>query len=208
MLNKAFKAQKEEVRRAEEEKLCHLLGNWDVGEIESKIVEYKGVKYRVDPVWVTVVDDYDEEIGSVELSHRHSLGFSYITEYGSNPEVLDFRFIRAQDRLKIKPKETAKEIYMNSTNLRYSHIKGEHKVKYDITIDSDVEDFAISFGIFLKNNISTIKSINIQGVKGRLLLKLIQKMCERNEISNITFFQEEEIEEKKQSRFKRKRKTR
>ena len=145
------------------------------------------------------MDGYDDLMSGIELSHRQGLGFSIIKSYHGNPEKLDFRFARVQDNIEVKQKENIKDVYLNSVNIRYTFIDGSDKCNYDITINSDIIDFAISLKWFIRNNKDTIESINFQGVENRLMAMLIGKICAEGGINKISFVDEESVDIEKET---------
>ncbi len=189
MFNKALKNQrKEELKLLKEYKksLKQNYNGYDIGMIKPKIRKYNDVDYRIEPAWRLMVDDYDETIDAVELSHKQGLGFSIINSYSSNAIDLDFRFAEVQDIIDIKLNSVIQKIHLNSSNIRYAFFKGDCDIKYDITIDTDIVDFIISLKQFLDNNIYTVESINFQNANA-LTARIASKICFENNVGVVTF---------------------
>lgn len=74
-----------------------------------------------------IIDDYDEYLESVELSHYEDLGYYKITNYNSpqQSEILDLTWMRKEDVFdfeKSTQHQFIKQIDVNIDNLGFSHL--------------------------------------------------------------------------------------
>ena len=166
---------------------------WDIGDLKEKTISHNGIIYIISPAFHSVVDDYDENLGSIELSHRESSGYSLISGYKVKKnnliqDCLDFTFAKTEDIIELKVDENIENIKLNSINLRYSTIESTKKLNFNIVFDNNVFDNALSFRMFIENNRDIIKSINFEGLSDNKILRgFVKRICAKNEIFEITF---------------------
>lgn len=186
MFNKALKEQEKEMKKNKAEYQVAVENRnykgWDIGYQEPYDFEFQGVVYHIEPAWKLVVDDYDEYLCSIELSHREGLGFSRITSYKGETDTLDLRFARVQDDVDLKVTDEINTIILNSGNMRYAFIEGTRKYQYNINVNSEIIDFALSLNYFIKNNKTNISRLEFQNVKNRLFAIAIGRLCNEHDI--------------------------
>ena len=163
MFNDARKALIVERRKYYKKTRSRYYSGWDVGICEPYEVEHNGVTYHCDQEYYYIVDDYDDAIASVELSHHESTGYSIVDRYEGETTELDFRFMRAQDVTNITCGDEIESITINSVNLRYSLIRCSHPLNITIVVNTGLIDTLNSLKIFIRRNASIIGSINFVG---------------------------------------------
>lgn len=159
MFNKAKKEWKKALKEQKKEKGKHYHG-WDIGDMGKESVTRDGVSYHINKPSKSVVDLYDEDIGSVEASHRESVGYAIVDGYSGNADTLDFTFIRPQDEVCIACDEKVKKIKVNAANLRYIAIKAKQPVHISIVKDTGLIDRKLGERAFKKVNSSIIKDVS------------------------------------------------
>ena len=191
MFNKSLSEQKKERRKVIKEynksMQSHLYNGWDIINGETKIIEYNDARFKIEPEWKLVVDDYDYATGSIELSHREGLGFSTITLVDTKTDSLDLRFAKPEDNIELNLDEKIDKVYLNSVNIRYSYIRGDAKYKFDITKNTNFIDLAASLHFFIKNNHDVIDSINFQGITNEVQMAILRVLCEKNQLNKYSF---------------------
>ena len=191
MLNKAgeerFKSKLNAKLTAMKETNSKLYNGWDIGDTERESFNYKGVLYIIRNAHRRVIDDYDEALASVELSHHEALGYRMIESETPDAEVLDFRFAKPEDYITVEDDQKAKLVYLKSSNVRYAEAYAPSMAKYDITLDTNIPDLVISTRIFLKTNKECISGMNFQGVENNTIKDLLTKMCNKYGVTDVTF---------------------
>ena len=67
-------------------------------------------------------------------------------------------------------------------NMRYAFIEGTRKYQYNINVNSEIIDFALSLNYFIKNNKTNISRLEFQNVKNRLFAIAIGRLCNEHDI--------------------------
>jgi hypothetical protein len=180
MFDKSQKDFKKEERSIKKEYLkalkLRLYNGYDIGFIAPYDIEYEDVIYNIQPEFETVIDHYGSD-GSIELSHKQFLGYSNVTGFNGMTDKLNFRFLGAHDGVNIVLSDDIHSICLNMSNLRNTFIKSNSLIDYDIVFDCGVIDAIGSLKAFLKNNFSTIGSINFDGVNNKMFQQMFLKVC-------------------------------
>ena len=168
MFNKAKKEWKKEISSYKKERRSKLYNGWDIGEMGDYTIIRDGVVYYYEKPARYVIDSYDDAIGSVELSHHESLGYSIIKGYKGDTDTLDFTFARPQDEIRVKCDDGIKNIKLNASHLRYATIKCSHPLDIKVVVDTGKIDRWRGLQVFVKNNKEIIKSISFVDHKSQI----------------------------------------
>ncbi len=160
MFNKAKKERKKEISSYKKERNSRLYNGWDIGKSGPDMVTRDGVTYYLD--WPThhVVDHYDPNLSSSELSHQESVGYAVVDGYKGDTDTLDFTFIRPQDEVAVTCDENIKTIKINATNLRYSSIKATQPLDIKVVVDTGKIDRWFGLKTFTERHKDIIKSVS------------------------------------------------
>ena len=181
MFNKSMEEQKKELNKYKKE-LKKIVSDADIGELDEFEQTRNGVKYHCQPAWKLVVDDYDPVIGSIELSHRETKGYSVVDSYccpdKRTVSELDFTFAKPQDVINVKLDDNIKKVKINATNLRYTKLEGKHTVFVNVVVNTGTVDTLLGLKRFIKGNRNIIRDVTLLN-SGRMLESALEKMLEK-----------------------------
>lgn len=123
--------------------------------------EYKNKQYVLTSAQQYIIDDYDEYLGNVELSHYEELGYNIvrafdILEVDENFDQLDFSWMDNEDIIQLEKSplnKNIKRINVNVDNLEYASLPiGEEQLQ-EFSVSVQGKDSKLS-------SLKAIKAIN------------------------------------------------
>lgn len=156
-----------------------------------KIKEYNGIKYRLEPLYVSVIDSINRRTGNVTQSHEEYFDNYNIKYLAGDTDTLDFRFAMPGDEITISFNPNIRNIHVNSANIGKMFVWGKNTT-YNFTIHNNKKSFIsnILFARELKQFLSftrlKIESIHFEGINTKILTTLIEQACQKYHIKNYT----------------------
>lgn len=182
---------------------------------ESWIEEHNGIIFYLKNALKYVIDDYDEYLGSVELSHYERLNYNEVTDFNYRkiannkiPDTLDLTWMKPKDIFKLDDSyqyRTITRVIANVDNLYGSCLSNSNegkKVKVVINKGNSMKLLTkqIAYIIwFARSNGKEIKEIELAGYSP-LEEKIILFAAKRKGIDSIIVPEKKTIVENNQKR--------
>ena len=142
-----------------------------------------------------VVDDYDEELGSVELSHYEKAGYENVVDYypKNDIEILNLTWMNPKDSFRLeenKRNQFIRQIIVNIDNLKSSLLSEGNFNDVELIVHNsnlNIVKQVQYLKSFLKHNASYLKSVKLEGysyVSAKLLDNVINDFNLNNELSS------------------------
>lgn len=158
--------------------------NGERGKIYS--YQHNGITYYLQDATKYVVDDYDEVIGSVELSHYENLGYKNIIGYEEDVDSIDLTWMSPFDSISLKVNENLKNITLSSETLNEFYCKNLNgEINFNIQLVPNLKSFSNlrRFMPFIKK---TNSNVSITSSNNDMFDFLVEKLFRINNI-NVTF---------------------
>lgn len=148
--------------------------------------QYNGITYYLQDATKYVIDDYDYDLGSVELSHYENLGYKNIIGYEEDIDDIDLTWMSPFDSIDLKANENLKTISLSSESLNEfycNNFNGE--INFNIYLVPNLKSFnnLRRFIPFIKE---TNSNVSITSSNNDMFDYLVEKLFKINNI-NVTF---------------------
>lgn len=151
--------------------------------MEKETVLVDGVSFHLRRATEYVIDDYDQYLGSVELSHYEDLGYDIVTGYSGDVSTIDLTWVKKEDVIELKTNENLERVFINCLNSKTAKFYSDNSISFEMIVNCNVVVAGSALKRFLANNASKINNINFYNVTNVIVKRYLEELCHSYGIS-------------------------